>query len=287
MKTFDIDEIIKDSKAVMMHVGIWPEEVPTMRYTFRVIIILLTTTIVTILLIIQTYRDFINGEIENVVFEICLVLVCGYASFVLCYLHYNKKQFFQIFKDLKDPVLTSHEDIFDRYVKTNMFLVIRLSKFLLFACISTAVAIFVSDFIYDYKTGPHTLAITASYNDPFLYIFAWYLYSIGTYFTACIIGAFHGSSFVLIFVADAHFEILYKQIIYYTTEPSPLYPYDELATNEKVNSLLRSCVIRHNAIERFIVSVENGLSFCFLVQLLVTLSITALVGFNFIFVMLI
>nr|WKF45104.1 odorant receptor 46 [Podabrus annulatus] len=285
MKPFNIDEIVENIKVLMLYVGIWPEEVPTIRYTLRALISFTTTTLLTLFLVLQGYRHFTSGDIANAVFELCLILVCGFAAFEVCYLHSNKKQFLKIFEDLRDPALIAHDDDFDDYVQNNVFLVTRLYKFFLYACVSTAVAIVICDLIYDYKTGPRTIAITASDNDifPYILVFAWYLYGFGIIFTATIVGAFHGLTFTLIFVADAHFEILYRQIISATKYDSSNYD-DEEEMNKKANNLLRICVIRHNAIERFLVSIENGLSFSFLIQLLVTLTLTALVGFSFFFV---
>nr|WKF45107.1 odorant receptor 49 [Podabrus annulatus] len=286
MKEFNAKAILYNSKRVMQYIGIWPEINPSGLYNLRGLFAFIIITMGMLLMLKKGVQDLIEGDYENGSYALCLMLIAAHASFKVWFLLTNKSPFFEILTNLENPALLYHNNGFDIYLQDKVQFSKNMFNGLLIVCVNAAITLGISEYAIGYSSNPRVFPIKTDPSHLILYIFVWIFFTIFILYCGVVIGSFEGLVSTFLSLGIAQLKILQQEIMH----SSDFYPSDIHLTKEEIryydqmaNTKLSNCVKRHNAIERYVASIEAKFSLAFLIQYFITLGVTGLLGLNFIF----
>nr|WKF45105.1 odorant receptor 47 [Podabrus annulatus] len=286
MTHFNAEAILAHSKMIYQLFGLWPEVNSSAFYNIRGLVIILTAIVGAVLMYTKAVLDFIEGEYENGSYVMCLALIVTHVVYKVWCLLTNKPLFFEILTNLEDPALLYHHDNFDIYLLAKIQSSKTLFNMMVILCGFTSTIIIVAEYFFGMEGDLVFVPFNISTKHLIPYISTWILSITTSFIAGFIVGIFEGLLLIFLSLGIAQLQILQKEIIhsvdFYASDTNLNTKEEILYYDKMVNTELKKCVERHNAIERFISSIEAKYSTEFLVQLCITLGVTAFLGLNII-----
>lgn len=251
MGKFKFEENINNLIRLMMVMGTWPIENPSVLYIIRGFT---TTFLIASFTVTTTVQALKFVDIESTSFELCCVMASFNTAIKHFFLFTKRQHFFNLMKMLDKPSLSEHDDHLDVFLIKKIKMCRLFMHVLLYSAIGCGTLIIIIPILKmnSEKSVPIPFFMDMDQQSFLVYVSVWLFEGFAVMLTTMSIGCFDGVLFFFIAIAAAELRILREKVVE-ATNLQTLNSENMQTQNfdNAVNNLLKDCVKQHIAIERY------------------------------------